>query len=80
MNLSFSRTSLKSLEKCEPKTRAAIVEAIRELPDEGDIQKLKGRVIKNAFRLRVGRYRVVYVREGDAIRILRIDTRGGVYK
>ena len=80
MNLSFSRTSLKFLEKCGLKTRAAIVEAIRELPDKGDIQKLKGQDIKNAFRLRVGRYRVVYVREGAAIRILRIDTRSDVYK
>jgi mRNA-degrading endonuclease RelE of RelBE toxin-antitoxin system len=80
MILSFSRTSLKFLEKCELKTRAAIVEAIRELPDKGDIQKLKGQAIKNAFRLRVGRYRVVYVWEGTAIKILRIDTRGDVYK
>jgi mRNA-degrading endonuclease RelE of RelBE toxin-antitoxin system len=80
MVLSFSRTSLKFLEKCERKTRAAIVEAIRELPDKGDIQKLKGQVIKNSFRLRIGRFRVVYVWEGDAIRIVRIDTRGDVYK
>jgi mRNA-degrading endonuclease RelE of RelBE toxin-antitoxin system len=80
MALTYSRTSIKFLAKCEPKTRAAIVEAIRELPDKGDIQKLKGQVIKNAFRLRVGRFRVVYVWEGDAIRILRIDTRGDVYK
>ena len=80
MNLSFSRSSLKFLEKREPKTRAVLLEAIRELPDQGDIQKLKGQDIKNAFRLRVGRYRVVYVWEGNAIKILRIDTRGGVYK
>jgi len=80
MTLSFSRRSIKSLAKCELKTRAAIVEAIRELPSKGDIRKLKGQAIKNSFRLRVGRYRVVYVEEGDEIRILRIDTRGDIYK
>ena len=30
--------------------------------------------------MRVGRYRVVYVWEGDAIKIMRIDTRGDVCK
>jgi mRNA interferase RelE/StbE len=80
MTLSFSRRSIKFLAKCELKTRAVIVEAIRELPGKGDIRKLKGQAIKNSFRLRVGRYRVVYAEEGDEIRILRIDTRGDIYK
>jgi len=80
MNLSLSRKSTKFLAKCELKTRKLIVEAISELPGRGDIRKLKGRVIKNSFRLRVGRFRVVYVVEGEEIRILRIDTRGDIYK
>jgi mRNA interferase RelE/StbE len=80
MILTFSRTSLKFFEKREQKTRAILLEAIRELPDKGDIQKLKGQVIKNAFRLRVGRYRVIYLWESDEIKILDIDTRGDVYK
>jgi len=80
MNLSLSRKSTKFLAKCELKTRKLIVEAISELPGRGDIRKLKGRVIKNSFRLRVGRFRVVYVVEGEQIRILRIDTRDDIYK
>lgn len=80
MTLFFSRRSIKFLAKCEFKTRAVIVEAIGELPGKGDIRKLKGQAIKNSFRLRVGRYRVVYVEEGDEIKILRIDTRGDIYK
>jgi len=80
MNLSLSRKSTKFLAKCELKTRKLIVEAISELPGRGDIRKLKGRVIKNSFRLRVGRFRVVYVVEGEEIRILRIDTRDDIYK
>ena len=59
---------------------AAIVEAIEKLPDNGDIRKLKGQRSKNIFRLRVGGYRVLFIREGDSIRILDIDTRGDIYK
>jgi mRNA interferase RelE/StbE len=80
MNLTFSRTSLKSLAKCQKKIRANIVEAIGELPDKGDIQKLKGQALKNVYRLRVGEYRVVYLRDGDEILILKIETRGNIYQ
>jgi len=58
----------------------AIVEAIEGLPDHGDVRKLKGQVIKNTYRLRVGRYRVIYVWEKDEIKILDVDTRGDIYK
>lgn len=80
MNLLFSRTSLKSLAKCQKKARASIVEAIAGLPDRGDIQKLKGQTLKNVYRLRVGEYRIVYLRDGEEIRILKIETRGHIYK
>ena len=80
MNVVFAKASRKYLARCEKRTRAVIVEAIEGLPDKGDICKLKGRVIKNAHRLRVGKYRVLYVWERDEIKILNIDTRGDVYK
>ncbi|MCK7478184.1 MAG: type II toxin-antitoxin system RelE/ParE family toxin [Candidatus Moduliflexus flocculans] len=80
MTLSFSRRSIKFLAKCGLKTRTVIIEAIGELPGKGDIRKLKGQTIKNTFRLRVGKYRVVYVDDGDEIRILKIDTRGDIYR
>jgi mRNA interferase RelE/StbE len=80
MTLSFSRRSIKFLAKCGLKTRTVIIEAIGELPGKGDIRKLKGQTIKNTFRLRVGKYRVVYVDDSDEIRILKIDTRGDIYR
>ena len=80
MQILFGKTSLKYLARCEGKTRSAIIEAIGNLPDHGDIRKLKGRVIENAFRLRIGKYRVIYTWEGDVIRIIKIDTRGDIYK
>ncbi len=80
MQILFSKTSIKYLARCEGKTRTAIIEAIGNLPDHGDIRKLKGRIIENAYRLRVGKFRVVYTREGDTIRIIKVDTRGDIYK
>ena len=80
MNLTLSRASLKSLAKCQKKTRASIVQAIEGLPGRGDVQKLKGQALKNVFRLRVGEYRLVYLWDGEGIRILKIETRGHIYK
>jgi mRNA interferase RelE/StbE len=80
MNISFAKAGRKYLARCNRRTRAAIVGAIEGLPKKGDIRTLKGRSIKNAYRLRVGRYRIVYIWEKDEIKILDIDTRGDVYK
>jgi mRNA-degrading endonuclease RelE of RelBE toxin-antitoxin system len=80
MDITFAKASRKYLARCENRTRAVIVEAIEGLPENGDIRMLKGRSIKNIYRLRIGRYRVIYVRGGEWIRILDIDTRGDVYK
>ena len=76
----YSKTSLKYLSKLGKDMRENIVSAIDGLPDKGDIQKMRGQSLKNVFRLRVGRYRILYIRETDAIRILDIDTRGDIYK
>ncbi len=80
MNLEYSKKSLKYLKKLEASVRSAILDAIDELPDKGDVRKMRGRVIQNLFRLRVGRYRVLFIREGDTIKILDVDTRGDIYK
>jgi len=80
MNVVFSKPSRKFLARCENKMRAVIIEAIEELPDKGDIRMLRGHSIRNIYRLRVGRYRVIYIWERDEIKILDIDTRGDVYK
>lgn len=76
----FTKTSRKHLARYDKKTQAAIVEAIEGLPDKGDIRRLKGRMIRDTYRLRIGRYRAIFIWEGDQIKILDIDTRGDVYK
>lgn len=80
MKPSFGRKALKSLARYGEIERTRLVEAIGELPDKGDIRRLKGQVTQNIYRLRVGRHRIIFVREGDEIRIVKIDTRGDVYK
>lgn len=80
MKFSIGRKALKALARYGENERARLVAAIGGLPDKGDIRKLKGQVLKNAYRLRVGRHRIIFVWEDDGIKILKIDTRGDVYK
>jgi len=80
MKIFYSRTSLKYLHGLDKKTVGKMIEAIDKLPSEGDVKKLRGEREKNIFRLRIGRYRIIFVRDIDVIKIVKIDTRGDVYK
>lgn len=80
MNIFFSKTSLKYLTKLEKQVRTNIIEAIEGLPDKGDICKMRGQSIHNIYRMRVGKFRVLYIQQEDTIKILDIDTRGDIYK
>lgn len=80
MKFLYSKTSIKYLQKLERKGLRKIVEAIEKLPYEGDIEKLRGKKIKNIYRLRIGKYRVIYSLEKEIIKIIKIDTRGDIYK
>ena len=80
MKILYSRTSIKYLKGLEQKHAKKIVEAIDKLPYEGDIKRLKGKKVKNVFRLRCGKHRIVYEMEVEILKILKIDTRGDVYK
>ena len=50
--------------------------AINALP-LGDVKKLKG---TPHYRLRVGDYRVIFDKDGNIIFVMKIDSRGQVYK
>jgi mRNA interferase RelE/StbE len=80
MKFLYSKTSIKYLQKLEQDIARKIIEAIEKLPFEGDVNKLKGKKIKNIFRLRIGKFRVIYYLEKKVIKIIKIDTRGDVYK
>jgi mRNA-degrading endonuclease RelE of RelBE toxin-antitoxin system len=80
MTVTYSKTSLRYLQKLDQKTKKRIFEAIQRLPSQGDISKMKGQKIQNIFRLRVGSYRILFMMEEETIRVLDIAPRGEAYK
>lgn len=80
MKFLYSRTCIKYLQTLQKDITHKLIEAIEKLPFEGDIKKLKGKKVKNIFRLRIGKYRIIYSQEKEVIKIIKIDTRGDVYK
>ena len=79
-NIFYSKVSKKTLETYDKKTALRIVKGIEEIP-LGDIKKLEGKNIPALFRLRIGKYRIIYsYSEKDSIKIIKIDTRGDIYK
>ncbi|MGI6424173.1 MAG: type II toxin-antitoxin system RelE family toxin [Tepidanaerobacteraceae bacterium] len=76
----YSNKAKKSLEKYDYKTSMRIINAIDKIP-LGDIKRLVGNEISSLFRLRVGKYRIIYMYEDEqTIKIIKIDSRGDVYK
>jgi len=80
MNVFYSKNSLKYLSKLEKDIRTNIIIAIDKLPGEGDVKKMHGQAIKNIYRLRVGKFRILFHWKADTIKILDVDTRGDIYK
>jgi mRNA interferase RelE/StbE len=79
MIILFSKTSLRYLGRLERFHRKRIISAIDKLPAHGDIKKMKGKKLTNLYRLRIGKYRIIYQMEEDIIKILDVDTRGDIY-
>ncbi len=82
--LKYRRQARNFLARLPLKIKTAIVNKLHALaqnPDSGafDVISLKGR---EGFRLRVGRYRVIYTRQDDRliIEIVKIRPRGDAYK
>jgi len=70
MKFFYSRTSVKYLQRLERDVAQKLVKAIEKLPAEGDIKKLKGKKVKNIFRLRIGKYRIIYALEKKSIKVI----------
>jgi len=79
MNRFYSRTSISYLKRLDRKTRSRIVAAIDNLPQVGDIIKMRAKKIENLYRLRIGKFRILFIRQTDYLKILEIDTRGDIY-
>ena len=72
----YSKRAAKAISRINNPFKQNIKEAIEKLPS-GDVVKLQG--YKNAYRLRVGNYRILFDMD-DKIIITNILPRGAAYK
>jgi mRNA interferase RelE/StbE len=79
MNIYYSKTFEKKFSKFDRKLQVKIFEAIQKIPD-GDVKKLTGNDIPPIYRLRVSKYRVLFHINETKIEILKVDSRGDIYK
>ena len=73
----FSKKAENYLLSLPPRISMHILKKIEEIP-EGDIRPLSGR--KDEFRLRVGKFRVLFYIDEENLKVFKIDTRGDVYE
>ncbi len=83
MRIEFGTKALKFLSKSEKSDSTRIFKRIEELGENQypqDAKKLKGE--KDAYRIRVGDFRVLYriIREDDVVLVFRVDKRSRVYR
>jgi mRNA-degrading endonuclease RelE of RelBE toxin-antitoxin system len=85
MELVIEKAALKALRAMQPKVATVMLarlEAIAANPvaSHANVKPLTGQ--KNAFRLRQGDWRAVYIvdRKARRMHVLKVETRGGVYK
>ena len=78
MKIKLDKQPRKYIARQPLKIRDFIIGAIKRLP-VGDVRPLKG--LEGAFRLRVGKLRILYRTDAPgSIIVFKIDTRGDVYK
>ena len=79
MIISYSKTFEKKFAKYDKKLQVKIFTAIEQLP-HGDVKKLTGNDIPPIFRMRVSKYRILFHMNETEIQILKVDSRGDIYK
>jgi mRNA interferase RelE/StbE len=79
MNVELSNTAEKQLRRLNEPLKGRIADAIDELGNKENIEKLHGR---DGYRVRIGSYRIIFDidKKNNKIDILKIATRGDVYK
>ncbi len=77
MIILFSKKAEKYLRSLPGRIALNLLDRIEKIP-KGDIKPLIGR--KGEYRLRFGRFRVLFIIESDRVKVFKIDTRGDVYK
>ncbi len=77
--ITYLKNAYKTLVNYDKDLRKRIIEAVEHIP-QGDIKKLQGEKYPPLYRLRVGKFRVIYHVENNEIVVAKIDTRGDIYK
>ena len=85
MKIEYTKTAAKAVHSLDSRTKRRIKEAIQgltEKPPKGDIKPLAG-YKDGRFRLREGRYRIIYkylYNRVEILYIMNIGVRGDIYK
>ena len=77
MKILFSKKAEKYLVLLPPRIALNILDRIQKIP-EGDIKPFYGR--KGEYRLRVGKYRIIFFIKNEVIYIAKVDIRDDIYK
>jgi len=77
MLIELHKSVIKFVRRLQPKDQRRILNALYKLPD-GDTKQLSGR--NGEYRLRIGKWRVIYEFRADVIFVMEIDSRGDIYK
>ena len=79
MIISYSKSFEKKFSKYDRKLQEKIFQAIQNIP-EGDIKRLTGDDISPIYRIRVSKYRILFHMNEEEVQILKVDSRGDIYK
>lgn len=82
-NIKFSKAAAKFIKVTDKPTKSRIknaIDGLLEIPPKGDIKVMQG-YHPTAYRLRIGKYRLIYeFIDSDTLYIRDIDSRGDIYK
>ena len=82
MDVLYSRKAIKFINSADRITQQRIKEGVNgllEYPPRGDVKVMQGQPA-GTYRLRVGKYRIIYELREDALLIINIGSRGDIYK
>jgi mRNA interferase RelE/StbE len=75
------KKALKKLEKLSDEdTKDRLKEAFKLMSDPYSLDTIKISGEENVYRTRIGKYRILFIKEGDMLYITDFDTRGKIYK
>ena len=79
MKISYSKTFEKKFLKYDRKLQEKIFNAIQSLPN-GDVKRLIRSDIPPIYRIRISKYRILFHMNEKEVKILKVDSRGDIYK